>query len=332
MPALLSDEQVAERLTAGQPLSPPGVPAHGPVAAPSSRYFEPSIEAVHSYSQYLTSEGSFQTGFRAIDLCMPGGLDRGDMLLLIGKTHSGKSTAAYCMVAHNLRRNPDWRAVIFSPDEPRELCIAKLFSIGFGRDSADTEKAIREGDQRLIDEFHSAARGMLDRVLICDQSLTFSQMLSAMTEAKEYWGAPADGVVMDYLELLPGDAADNTAVAHKAQSAKRFAKVADVPLVLLHQIGRGAAPRGKPAGISGGRFGGESEAVAVLEVYRPKDREDLSVAEKERVEDVVRISLVKNKRPPFRLIDVEMILDPRSGRIVEPDVFDMQHRDWQDEF
>jgi len=70
----------------------------------------------------------------------------------------------------------------------------------------------------------------------------------------------------------------------------------------------------------------------VLEVYRPKDREDLSVAEKERVEDVVRISLVKNKRPPFRLIDVEMILDPRSGRIVEPDVFDMQHRDWQDEF
>ena len=74
------------------------------------------------------------------------------------------------------------------------------------------------------------------------------------------------------------------------------------------------------------------EAVAVLEVYRPKDREDLSVAEKERVEDVVRISLVKNKRPPFRLIDVEMILDPRSGRIVEPDVFDMQHRDWQDEF
>lgn len=332
MPALLSDEQVAERLTAGQPLSPPGVPAHGPVAAPSSRYFEPSIEAVHSYSQYLTSEGSFQTGFRPIDLCMPGGLDRGDMLLLIGKTHSGKSTAAYCMVAHNLRRNPDWRAVIFSPDEPRELCIAKLFSIGFGRDSADTEKAIREGDQLLIDEFQSAARGMLDRVLICDQSLTFSQMLSAMAEAKEYWGAPADGVVMDYLELLPGDAADNTAVAHKAQQAKRFAKVADVPLVLLHQIGRGAAPRGKPAGISGGRFGGESEAVAVLEVYRPKDREDLSVAEKERVEDVVRISLVKNKRPPFRLIDVEMILDPRSGRIVEPDVFDMQHRDWQDEF
>ena len=329
-PKLLTSDEVAQRVEITVDADPPHLIPVSTPARSLPRFFEPSIDAANSYANYLTSEGSFQTGFKGIDICMPGGLDRGDMFLIIGKTHSGKSTIAYNSVIHNLQRSSDFRAVIFSPDEPRELAIAKLYSIAFQRNSAETEKAIREGDVAHVQEFENACRGLLDRVLICDQSLTFSQMLSAMDEAQSYWNAPANAVVMDYLELLPGDSADANSVAHKAQEAKRFAKVADVPLVLLHQIGRGASKRGTAGGISAGRFGGESEAVAVLECYRQKDREDLSHQDQIRFVDSINLSLCKNKRPPFRLIDIEMVLDPNPGRIREPSVHDMQDRDWEE--
>jgi KaiC/GvpD/RAD55 family RecA-like ATPase len=280
---------------------------------------------VHSYEAFLTTEGVFRMGWRDLDLLLPSGLERGSVLLIIGKPHSGKTTVTMNMIVNNLKRTDDFRAAIFSPDEPRELVISKLYSIAYGRDAAATEKAIRDGDATTLAEFSEAGRGLLDRVLISDQSLTFNQMLRAMDEAAEYWHAPADVVVMDYLELLPGAAADNTAVAHKAQEAKRWAKTADVPLLLLHQIGRGASERGKPAGIAGGRFGGEAEAVVVMEVYRPKERSGLSAHEAKQVENVIRLSVVKNKKPPFTLRDVEMMMDAASGRIVEPELFDVVH-------
>jgi replicative DNA helicase len=249
------------------------------------------------------------------------------MFLVTGKSHSGKSTVAYNMVVHNLRRSEDFTAVLFSPDEPRELAMQKLFCIAMGRNALEVEDAIRRGDESAQRELENAANGLLDRVLINDQSLSFPQMLDAIWEAKEYWGAAPSACVIDYLELLHGTS-DANGVAAKAQGAKRFAKDADVPLIVLHQTGRGASERGKPAGIHGARFGGENESVAVLECYRPKDRTDLSPRELTMVEDVVRLNLVKNKRPPYRLIDTEMILDPINGRIRELSIDDIEEREW----
>lgn len=327
---LLTESQVTQRIaTAAQSTSPPvGNAATASVGSPPvrSRFFEPSIDAIHSYEEFLTTEGVFRMGWKPLDLLAPAGLDRGSVLLILGKPHSGKTTAAMNMIVNNLKRTEDFRAVVFSPDEPRELVIAKLYSIAYGRDAAATEKAIRAGDADTLAEFDQAGRGLLDRVLISDESLTPNQMLRAMDEAQQYWGTPADVAVMDYLELLPGSSADNTGVAHRAQEMKRWAKTADVPLLLLHQVGRGASERGKPAGIAGGRFGGEAEAVMVLEVYRPKERLNLSAIEAKQVQDVVRLSVVKNKKPPFTLRDVEMMMDPASGRIMEPEMFDVLHQ------
>lgn len=331
-PALLSEDEIGAALSPHPHSDSDELPPPLPETAPSrSHYFEPTLTAVQSWSRYLTHDGTFRTGWRNLDLCFPGGFDKGDMVLLTGKSHSGKSCTALNMVVNNLKRTDDWRCVWFSPDEPRELVVSKLFSIAYDRDAAATEQAIRDGDPHIQHELQRAARGLLDRVLISDQSLTFSQMLLAVDEATEYWGAPPDVCVLDYLELLPSDTADNTAVAQKAQEAKRFCKNADVVGIVLHQVGRGAAERGKPAGIAGGRYGGEAEAVAVIESYRPKEQIGLSHQERERVQDVIRLNLCKSKRPPFSLRDVEMILRPDSGRIVEPDIYDMQERGWKDE-
>jgi len=200
------------------------------------------------------------------------------MFLVTGKSHSGKSTVAYNMLVHNLRRSDDFTAILFSPDEPRELAVQKLFCIAMGRNALEVEDAIRRGDESAQRELYNTAAGLLDRVLINDQSLNFPQMLEAVQEASSYWNQPPSAVIIDYLELLHGTS-DANGVAAKAQAAKRFAKDADVPLIVLHQTGRGASERGKPAGLHGGRFGGENESVAVLECYRPKDQTNLSPRE-----------------------------------------------------
>lgn len=327
-PRLLTDDEITGRLQ--QPSPSPAVESVGAGGDPSPSsmsYFAPTSKAVESYIYYLNNDAAFTTGFKPLDLCFPGGLDRGDMFLVTGKSHSGKSTVAYNMVVHNLRRSEDFTAVLFSPDEPRELAMQKLFCIAMGRNALEVEDAIRRGDESAQRELENAANGLLDRVLINDQSLSFPQMLDAIWEAKEYWGAAPSACVIDYLELLHGTS-DANGVAAKAQGAKRFAKDADVPLIVLHQTGRGASERGKPAGIHGARFGGENESVAVLECYRPKDRTDLSPRELTMVEDVVRLNLVKNKRPPYRLIDTEMILDPINGRIRELSIDDIEEREW----
>ena len=120
--------------------------------------------------------------------------------------------------------------------------------------------------------------------------------------------------MIDYLELLPGGDADATGVTSKAQAVKRWAKEQRVPLALVHQAGRGAGERGRAAGISAGRYGGEQEAIFVVEVYRKKDRYDLSDWETRYHENSINMNLCKNKRTA-RLLDQTYYLDPECGHV-----------------
>ena len=82
----------------------------------------------------------------------------------------------------------------------------------------------------------------------------------------------------------------------------------------MHQAGRGSGEKGKPAGLYAGRYGGEQEAIFVLEVYRQKDRQDLSGWETEYHAHSININLCKNKRTA-RLVDQVYYLDPLCGQV-----------------
>lgn len=324
---LLSADEITGRLQTSPSDDPSLSDAGGAPPSPPMEFFTPTVTAVEDYVHYLNNDAAFQTGFKAIDLCFPSGLGNGDMLLVTGKSHSGKSTAVYSSIISNLERSEDFTCVFYSPDEPRELAVQKLACMALGCNAAQMEADLKAGDSAALRRIQGVANGLLSRVLINDQSLTFSSMLRGIYEAEDHWQKPVAAVVLDFLELMVGDS-DANGLSGKAASAKRFAKDADVPLVVIHQTGRGASERGKPAGIHGGRFGGESESVAVLEIYRPKDRADLNDRERSLVENVVRLNLCKNKRPPYRCVDVEMILDPDCGRIREMTVDDVEEREW----
>ena len=252
-------------------------------------------------------------GFPEIDLASRG-VGKGEVLMVVGRSHTGKSQMLLNSIVVNLINDPATHVVIFSMDEPRELVAMKLFCLLKGRSSTEVEEAIKANDQRTIQELAEASEKELSRVAIIDESLPLTRMEEVMEEIREWFGTNPSFCMIDYLELLPGGDSDATGVTTKAQAVKRWAKTQRVPVGLVHQAGRGSGDKGRAAGLYAGRYGGEQEAIFVIEVYRQRDRYDLSPWEKKYHTDSINLNLCKNKRTA-RLIDQTYYLDPSSGHI-----------------
>ena len=308
LPAPLSPEQIEQRLREA---------ASDGEAAPATnyRYIEPTSTAFDSFVDYVRNdEGRFLLGFPEVDLAMCG-LARGEMLLVVGHSHNGKSQVLYNSIITALL-NTNAHILLFSPDEPRELIAQKLHCIAYGRNGEELEQQIKDGNQTVLDEVRTASKTLFNRILINDAALTFSQMGDAFKEAQDYWQRNPDFAMADYLELLPGES-DHNGVVAKAQGLKRWCKEVSVPLAVVHQAGRGSGDRHKPSTITAGKFGGEQEALAVLGVYRRRDDPTLSYVEKCYHSVSINVRVNKNKRPPNRLGDFEYFICPHTGLIRE---------------
>ena len=242
------------------------------------------------------------------------GVGRGEVLMVVGRSHTGKSQVLLNGIVTNLVNNPAAHVVIFSMDEPRELVVMKLYCLLRGKSSTEVEEAVKAGDKEVIADLGRAANEELSRIAIVDESIPLPVMADVLDEAREWWGCNPSFTMIDYLELLPGGDSDSTGVTSKAQAVKRWAKTQRVPVGLVHQAGRGAGEKGKPAGLYAGRYGGEQEAIFVLEVYRQKDRQDLSEWEKEYHAHSINLNLCKNKRTA-RMVDQVYYIDPLCGQV-----------------
>jgi len=220
LPAPLSPAEIVARLEGASSDHTEGVPAY--------RYIEPTATAFNSFVDYVRNDdGRFLLGFPEVDLCMRG-LARGEMLLVVGHSHNGKSQVLYNSIVNALL-NTNGHILLFSPDEPRELVAQKLHCIAFGRNGQELEEQIKAGDEAVLEEVRSASHTLFDRILINDGALTFTEMSDALKEAQDYWGRHPDFAMVDYLELQPGES-DHTGVVAKAQGLKRWSKEASIPL------------------------------------------------------------------------------------------------------
>jgi replicative DNA helicase len=161
---------------------------------------------------------------------------------------------------------------------------------------------------------------MFGKLMINDQALTFHQMDMALREAEQQWGAKCEGVIVDYLDLLPGDA-DYNGTKGKSVHLKRWTKEQSVPVVCIHQPKRGGAARGTRIGMDDMNQGGETEATFVLGVYRKRDDYELPTYERDSHLNTITVRVDKNKRPPCHVGEYDYYLDPHSGRMrdVRPD-------------
>jgi replicative DNA helicase len=293
---LLSSEELEARLEA----------LNGESSGPAFQFIEPLDQAAESWIDYTTNpEGRFRLGLDEIDI-MTRGFGRGELIFVTGKVQSGKTQ----LVLNAIANNPKSRTLIFTIDEPSELVFTKLAALASGISSEEMEARVKAGDMHYTDLVRHIAPEELPNVFIVDRQLTLGQMLDAKAEAESAWGAPADLVIVDYLELLPGDSVDA-----QAQGLKKWAKEADVPVLCLHQASRSGSDRGKPGGMDVMRYGGTAEAIMVLEVFRKREDEDLDAHELRRHQDTVTINLCKNKRPPGKIGMVDFHMEEATGRI-----------------
>ena len=272
MATLHSEEEVARRLAdaktlpdAGQPSS--DNPQETAVAGPERpKRFALTSTVVDSLVGFISNPTErWYMGFPEFDLATRG-VGRGEVMMILGRSHTGKSQILLNSIVWNLVNHHDAHAVIFSLDEPRELVLMKLFCLLKGRSSEQVEEAIKQGDKDTLSDLERAATQELSRVAIVDEAAT------------------------------------------------RWAQTQRVPGGLVHQSGRGTSPPGHAAGLYGGRYGGEHEAIFVLEVYRKKDRTDLSMWEQEYHANSINMNLCKNKRTA-RLLDQTYYLDPVAGHV-----------------
>jgi len=307
---VLTPEQVADRLAAvhgGEAVGSPPEPK-------APRRWAATTAVVDNLVGFIRNPAErWYLGFPEIDLATRG-IGKGEVLLVVGRSHTGKSQILLNGIVSNLINDPSAHVVIFAMDEPRELVVMKLFCLLQGKSSTEVEEAIKAGNQTILGELKEAASNELSRVAVVDDSLSLEAMSEVMDEARQWWGCNPSFCMMDYLELLPGGDADATGVTSKAQAVKRWAKTPRVPIGLVHQAGRGAGQPGQPAGIHAGRYGGEQEAIFVVEVYRKRDRNDLSDWEKTYHSNSVNLNLCKNKRTA-RLLDQTYYLDPECGHV-----------------
>ena len=307
---VLTPQQVADRLAAvhgGEAVGSPPEPK-------APRRWAETTAVVDNLVGFIRNPAErWYLGFPEIDLATRG-IGKGEVLLVVGRSHTGKSQILLNGIVSNLINDPSAHVVIFAMDEPRELVVMKLFCLLQGKSSTVVEEAIKSGDKTVLAELRESAANELSRVAVVDDSLSLEAMSEVMDEARQWWGCNPSFCMMDYLELLPGGDADSTGVTSKAQAVKRWAKSQRVPIGLVHQAGRGAGQPGQPAGIHAGLYGGEQEAIFVVEVYRKRDRPDLSDWERAYHSNSVNLNLCKNKRTA-RLLDQTYYLDPECGHV-----------------
>jgi KaiC/GvpD/RAD55 family RecA-like ATPase len=284
------------------------------------RYVRPLLAAADRYIEYVQNpDGRYMLGLHGIDL-MTRGFGKGELALVVGRTHEGKSQ----LVINGIANNPDKRTLYFSLDEPTELVLAKLVAIRHGIGSEDLEARIKAGDAETAELVRRSASHDFKNLIVIDEPLGLREMKDALLEAEHYWDDKCDVAAFDYLELFPGANEGGDGVVAKAQGVKRWVKEADVVGLCVHQAKSTGSERGQSAGFGAARYGGNSEAIFGLEVFRKRDDESLSEWDRDRYRNTISVNLFKNKRPPCRTGSADCYLDANTGLIRELRDTDLQ--------
>jgi replicative DNA helicase len=266
--------------------------------------------AATEYVRQIQDEDRFYLHLKGVD-AKTRGHGRGELCYVTGRPHSGKTQ----VVLNAVHNNSDKFVLMFTPDESPELVLAKLIAIRHGIPSDALEERVKVGDPEAIRLVQHAASSEFRRLIVIDAGLRLEQMGQALDEAEDYWQEQCNCCIYDYLELLPGDSGFN-GVAAKSQAMKAWVKKSDTPMLCMHQGKKGeGGTRGQAQGMDGMRFGGDSEAIVVLEVYRKRDNRTLTEWERAGHQNTITVNVAKNKRPPMKLGETDLHMDPETGFI-----------------
>lgn len=301
-------------------------------------YSDPEAAIERLYIDAHAEHRAF-TGIEPFDREMRG-ISAGQLALVVGYAHAGKTLVALHVIANNRDR----RVVLFTPDETAPLVWIKLACMVWGVSGAEMEARVVDEDPWARRALHTTME-MFPHLMVFDRPLTPRLMTDGYSQVCDRWGAGAELAVVDYLDLLTaGD------LAGRAEYVKNWGSRHEVPLIVLHQTSRSAGARGQAMRIDSGNFGGETYATYQLGVWRKEaaisfELDDLRgrVHQTEYIQDriawlqhelevhryTVTIGLNKNKRPSGRRLDgIDFELDLETGclSMLEPGSLPDQYR------
>lgn len=287
------------------------------VSSDGYRYVKPFHESYNGIIEALENPDSrIMLGLPAIDV-LTRGFGAKELIMVSGFAHSGKTQLINTMIAQNL----DKRILFFSMDDPAEMILLKLCCMTTGFNAEVLEKRIRQGDEEAKVALKTSAVDTFANLIVVDESLGLTAMNKAIEEATNYWEGAPECIIIDYLELMQGNAFSDDAVANvkaKSQALKRWVKEQSCPVVVCHQNTRSKGGPGQAVTMLSMAYGGEQEATMVIGVRRKRDDQALDSWERQCQQDTITLHLAKNKRPPARVTPfdgVDFHMEPETGLI-----------------
>lgn len=261
------------------------------------------------------------TGIWQIDNLIGGGVGRGEVCVIIGKSGSGKSIVGQNILEANL----DIPAVFFSFEMPGTMVLTRSIAM-WSNKTHDTVFQMVEGndlDPELLADWEDAHS---NHYFVTRTGLDLTAMSSTLIEAEEQLGQRPALVVIDYMELVAatggGETIDN--VTAVSQALKGWAKEEEVACVILHQTNK-SLRHGDAPDEDAARYGGFTEADIVIGVWRPhkwqpKHKTDVPMTNiaVEYLKGYFGINLIKN-RPKIELHEQGYLVPVTpSGRVKAP--------------
>ncbi len=253
-------------------------------------------------------------GFGTVDAEIKG-VSAGRVLGIAARTSVGK-TSLLQSIEENFSHRSDAGQLLLTLEVTGEDWFERSLAIRLGVSAEEVEEAARQRDG-----FHSFAESLYEsrRNARIVQRCSLEQLPTAIQRARAAMDVPLRLVLIDYLGLLEVSGRDAYERASKIGTGlKRVAKDERVAIVIAVQLSRAGGDGSEPVSIEMLRDSGvlEESCDFLLGCWRPGKAKGLSDEERDALENVLSVSILKNRRGKENRI-VDLRFHPESRRLTE---------------
>ena len=262
----------------------------------------------------IYSVGGYKTHFQQIDNCIRK-VEKKQVVIIGAFAGVGKTDFSIEYVLRQICQEK-MRVIFFSLEMPKGKLIERVIAKLVGCSISEVEGYIASDDTTV----QQAISKIQDHLLVYDGNNYTIQDIEKRIQAvnsKNVLGAPVDMVVVDYFGYMKGTS-DFEGASSSATKMKAIAKENNIIFVMLSQLNRGGNPYGEP-NMQQLKLTGDLEASAdvIMLLWRPEKDPNLSIAEKQELENVTRLKIDKARDGMFGSNLAEFAYNRETSRLEE---------------
>ena len=262
----------------------------------------------------IYSVGGYKTHFQQIDNCIRK-VEKKQVVVVGAYSGVGKSDFA---IEYMLRAicQEKMKVIFFSLEMPKGKLIERVVAKLIGCSMSEVEGYIASDDTVV----QQAISKIQDHLLVYDGNNYTIQDIERRIQtvnSKNVLGGPVDMVFVDYFGYMKGTS-DFEGASSSATKMKAIAKENNIIFVMLSQLNRGGNPYGEP-NMQQLKLTGDLEASAdvIMLLWRPEKDPNLSIAEKQELENVTRLKIDKARDGMFGSNLAEFAYNRETSRLEE---------------